>query len=69
MKERSVILCNTSRGCCPILTLSDNDTVCIKDDDDNVVNMTIEQAMMISDKLSSLLVEEVTLTPIDTEED
>lgn len=60
MKERSILLCNTTRGCCPLLTLSDNDTVSIKDDDDNVVNMTVEQAMMISDKLSSL---------IDTEED
>ena len=60
MKERSILLCNTTRGCCPLLTLSDNDTVSIKDDDDNIVNMTVEQAMMISDKLSSL---------IDTEED
>ena len=57
MKERSVILCNTARGCCPILTLKEDTSVEIKDDYGNTVKMELSQAQMISDKLKEIVPE------------
>lgn len=60
MKERSVILCNTARGCCPVLTLKEDTSVEIKDDYGNTVKMELGQAQMISDKLKELVTENKT---------
>ena len=55
MKERSVILCNTSRGCCPIMTVKEDNSVEIKDDYGNTVKMELSQAQLIGEKLGELL--------------
>lgn len=55
MKQKSIILCNTNRGCCPVMTIKDDDTIQIKDDDNNIVTMNVDQAKLIGDKLKELL--------------
>ena len=55
MKERSVILCNTSRGCCPVMTVKEDNSVEIKDDYGNTVKMELSQAQLIGEKLGELL--------------
>lgn len=55
MKQRSVILCGTKRGCCPVMTLKDDENIEIKDDYGNTVKMKLEQAKLIGDKLSELI--------------
>lgn len=55
MKERSVILCNTARGCCPVMTVKEDNSVEIKDDYGNTVKMELSQAQLIGEKLGELL--------------
>jgi len=55
MKELSVILCNTSRGCCPVMTVKEDNSVEIKDDYGNTVKMELSQAQLIGEKLGELL--------------
>lgn len=55
MKERSVILCNTARGCCPVMTVKEDNSIEIKDDYGNTVKMELSQAQLIGEKLGELL--------------
>jgi hypothetical protein len=55
MKERSVILCNTSRGCCPVMTINKDSSVEIRDDYGNTVKMELDQAQLIGKKLGELI--------------
>lgn len=57
MKERSIILCNTSRGCCPVMTIKEDSSVEIKDDYGNTVKMELAQAQLIGEKLGQLVEE------------
>lgn len=58
--NNTVILCCGKAGC-PELSLDENnDTVTIKDDDDNVVTMELSQARLIGQAIDSL-----TSEPID----
>lgn len=60
MKEKSIILCNTSRGCCPVMTVKEDNSVEIKDDYGNTVKMNLEQAQMIGSKLEEVLEQQTT---------
>ena len=58
MKERAVILCCGRKAGCPVLTITQDEKVKIKDDDGNTVTMDLSQAKLIGQSLDKLTKEE-----------
>ena len=55
MRERTVILCCGRKAGCPVMTITDDDRVKIKDDHGNTVIMELSQAKLIGESLEKVV--------------